>query len=140
MGQEEGPLALTEISSGSEYESKSKASTGSSFLLLYILSPPILLPLSSSPSPISPLSQYNMSQYSFINYEQIIQQQQEQLVAMQAQIQALLATAGEKGAQGVNIEVAKPQVFNGSLEKVSDFVTVYKLYLRMKMREAAVKK
>jgi len=39
-----------------------------------------------------------MSQYSSINYEQIIQQQQEQLVVMQAQIQALLATAGEKGA------------------------------------------
>jgi len=39
-----------------------------------------------------------MSQYSSINYEQIIQQQQKQLVAMQAQIQALLATAGEKEA------------------------------------------
>ena len=38
------------------------------------------------------------------------------------------------------IEVAKPQVFNGFSEKVSDFVTVYKLYLKMKMREVAVEK
>ena len=59
---------------------------------------------------------------------------------MQAQIQTLLATAREKGVQGVNIEVAKPQVFNGFSEKVSDFVTVYKLYLKMKMREVAVEK
>ena len=60
------------------------------------------------------------------------------MVAMQAQMQALLATTGGEGAQGVNIEVAKPQVFNGSSEKVSDFVTVYKLYLRIKIREIAV--
>ena len=53
-------------------------------------------------------------------------------------MQALLATTGGEGAQGVNIEVAKPQVFNGSSEKVSDFVTVYKLYLRIKIREIAV--
>ena len=53
-------------------------------------------------------------------------------------MQALLATTGGEGAQGVNIEVTKPQVFNGSSEKVSDFVTVYKLYLRIKIREVVV--
>jgi len=30
-------------------------------------------------------------------------------------------------------------VFNGSLEKLSGFIIVYKLYIRMKMREEAVK-
>ena len=49
---------------------------------------------------------------SQINLYEIIQQQQEQLVAMQVQIQALLAGgAGEAGV--ANIEVAKPQLFDG---------------------------
>jgi len=35
-------------------------------------------------------------------------------------------------------EVVKPQVFDGTLSKVSGFVLAYKLYLRIKMRETAV--
>jgi len=41
-------------------------------------------------------------------------------------------------AQGIGIEVAKPQVFDGAPEKVSGFVTVYRLYLRIRMRGVAV--
>ena len=40
---------------------------------------------------------------------------------------------------GSNIEVAKPQVFNGSLEKMLSFLTACKLYIRIKMRGEAVK-
>jgi len=69
------------------------------------------------------------------------------LAAIQAQIQALLAAIGgaesvERGAtesnMGPHIEVAKPAIFNGEARKVGGFVTTYKLYLRMKMREVTV--
>ena len=67
---------------------------------------------------------------------------------MQAQIQALLAAMG--GATGgaerevaevsgsYQMEVAKPAIFSGEAGKVEEFVTVCRLYLRMKMREAMV--
>jgi len=37
-----------------------------------------------------------------------------------------------------NIEVAKPPVFNGEAGRVEGFIMAYRLYLRMKMREAMV--
>jgi len=55
------------------------------------------------------------------------------------QIQALFAGAkGRNGVQGANTEVARPQVFDGNSGKVLGFVTVYKVYIRMKMREITV--
>jgi len=63
---------------------------------------------------------------------------------MQVQIQALLAEGGRGtgGAMGSNarpkVEVATPAIFNGEMGKVGGFVTAYKLYLRMKMRETTV--
>ena len=84
---------------------------------------------------------------SQINLHEIIWQQQEQLAAMQVQIQALLAAieeaeSAERGAMGSNmrphIEVAKPAIFNGEAGKVGGFVTACRLYLRMKMREVIV--
>jgi len=72
----------------------------------------------------------------------IIRQQQEQLVAMQIQIQALLveeAVAGRKAGGGAaSTEMARPQIFDGTSSKVSGFVTACRLYLKMKMREASV--
>jgi len=85
---------------------------------------------------------------SQINLHKIICQQQEQLVAMQAQIQALLATGGggaestERGTMGSNIgpqmEMAKPAIFNVEAGRVGGFVIACRLYLRMKMRETTV--
>ena len=40
----------------------------------------------------------------------------------------------------MSIEMAKSQVFDGTPEKVSDFIIVCKLYIRMKMRGAAIEK
>ena len=39
---------------------------------------------------------------------------------------------------GPHIEVANPAIFNGEAGKVEGFVTMCRLYLRMKMREAIV--
>jgi len=81
---EKSLLALTEIESSSDYKSKEETSTGSA-LPLYISLPLIPLPQLSLPtSTDSPSFYYNISQHGSINYKQIIRQQQEWLVAMQA--------------------------------------------------------
>ena len=69
-------------------------------------------------------------------------------MAMQAQIQALIArraTAGARGAvegsnTGFNIEVAKPLVLNGEAERVEGFIIACRLFLRIKIRGAIVEK
>ena len=61
---------------------------------------------------------------------------------MQVQIQALLAEGAvvERAAGGgtASTEVAKSQIFDGTLSKVSGFITACRLYIRMKMRETVV--
>ena len=104
MGQEEGPLSPTEISS-SEYESEAESSTGS------VLSahqsqptPPSHTP-SSLPSPPPP---YEMSQH---NHLAIIRQLQEQVAALTAQL-AQQQEGGGGRVGGIRTEgeteVAKP--------------------------------
>ena len=83
---------------------------------------------------------------SQINLHEIIRQQQEQLAAMQAQIQALLVAQG--GAEvagetmgsnmGSHIEVAKPAIFNGEAGKVGGFITACRLFIRIKLRGMSV--
>jgi len=124
-----------------EYKSESETSAG--FILpLYTSSPPT--PLPQSPSPIDSPPHYNMSQ---LNLQEIIRQQQEQLAAMQVQIQALLAVAGGTGTGGTamesnlgsHMEMAKPAIFNGEAGRVEGFVMAYRSYLRIKMKEGTVK-
>jgi len=81
---------------------------------------------------------------SQINLHEIIRQQQEQLAAMQVQIQALLAVQGGAGGEaegsnmGSHMEVAKLAIFNGKAGKVGGFIMAYRLFVRMKMRGNAV--
>ena len=39
-----------------------------------------------------------------------------------------------------NVEVAKLPIFNGDVSKTADFIIVYKLYIRMKIRKVSVEK
>jgi len=79
---------------------------------------------------------------SQINLHEIIRQQQEQLAAMQVQIQALLVAQGGVGAGGAatgsnmgsHMEVAKPAIFNGEAGRVGGFITACRLYIKMKLR------
>jgi len=119
----------------SEYESESETSIDSALPLYTSLPPP--------PQPLSPSSYHNMSQ---LNLHEIIRQQQEQLAAMQVQIQALLVAQGRAGAGGEavgsnvgsHMEVAKPAIFNGEVAKVGGFITACRLFLRMKLRGTMV--
>ena len=123
-------LSSTKISL-TEYKSESETSIGSA-LLLYNSTP-------SQPPTLPPL--YNtMSQYDLYA---IIQQQQEQLAAMQIQLQALIAGGGvavgrevEGSNIGSYIEVARPLIFSREVGKVRGFIMACKLYLRMKMKKA----
>ena len=119
-----------------EYESDTETSTGS-VLPLYTSSPPIPPPFSSPISTID--SPPNISQN---NLHAVIQQQQEQMAATQAQIQALLAAVRGGGATGTNsgsqMEVAKPAIFNGEAERVGGFVSACKIYIRNKLRGETV--
>jgi len=79
---------------------------------------------------------------SQLNLHEIIRQQQEQLAAMQAQIQALLVAQGGVGVGGVatesnmgpHMEVAKPAIFNGEAGRVGGFITACRLYIKMRLR------
>ena len=83
---------------------------------------------------------------SQLNLHEIIKQQQEQLAAMQVQIQALLVAQGGAAAgaaatgsnMGSHMEVAKPAIFNGEAGRVGGFITACRLYIKMKLRENTV--
>ena len=65
------------------------------------------------------------------------------MVAMQAQIQALLAggaggQVGREERRGGGVKVAKPQIFDEISAKVGRFIAACKLYIRMRLRGESV--
>ena len=79
---------------------------------------------------------------SQINLHEIIRQQQEQLAAMQAQIQALLAAQGGVGAGGAttgsnmgsHMEVAKLAIFSREAGRVGGFIMACRLYIKIRLK------
>jgi len=67
------------------------------------------------------------------DYPTIIRQLQEQITTLSEQV------AARRGGEVMNLEVAKPQVFDGIPSKVSGFVTACKLYGKAKIRGMLVK-
>ena len=61
------------------------------------------------------------------------------MVAMQVQIQTLLAegAVARGGGRGAT-EVTKLQIFDGMSSEISGFISAYKLYIRIKLREESV--
>ena len=57
---------------------------------------------------------------------------------MQKKITTLSEQVTARGGGVTNLEVAKPQVFDGTPSKVSGFMTACKLYGKAKMREVLI--
>ena len=67
------------------------------------------------------------------NYSIIIKQLEEQITTLSEQV-----VVREGGV--TNLEVAKPQVFDGTPSKVLEFMTACKLYGKAKIREVPMEK
>ena len=109
-----------------EYESEAESNIGSALLTQSLPTPPPLILLSFS----SPLPSYEISQQP--DYPAIIRRLQEQITTLSKQV------AGRAGGEVAGLEVAKPQVFDGTPSKVSGFATACKLYSKARMRGVPV--
>ena len=118
-----------------ELEYKSEAESSAGLVLSAYQSPlPTPPPLTLLSLSLSPPPPYTMSQP---NYPAIIQQLQEQIAALTAQVGGAAEREVGRGISAAT-EVAKLQIFDRTLSKVSGFVRACKLYIRMRLRELLV--
>ena len=97
-------------------------------------SQPTPLPLTSpSLSLLLPLP-YTISQP---NYSAIIRQLQKQIAALTAQMGGAAEREVRENTSAAT-KMAKPQTFDGTPSKISRFVAVCKLYIRIRLRKSLV--
>ena len=89
----------------------------------------------SQPTPPPLTSPYTMSQP---NYSAIIRQLQKQIAALTAQVGGAAEREVRENISAAT-EVAKPQTFDRTPSKISGFVAVCKLYIRIRLRKSLVK-
>jgi len=111
-----------------------------SCIYIFFLTPPSLI----SSGPINFFFSYNnMSQYNFNQILLQIKQQYEQIAILQILLVARKGAGEEDGVEVTdsrpntrsNVDMAKPPTFNRDTIKVLDFITVYRLYIRIKMKD-----
>jgi len=72
------------------------------------------------------------------NYSAIIRQLQKQIAALTAQVGGAAEREVRENISAAT-EVAKPQTFDRTPSKISGFVAVCKLYIRIRLRKSLVK-
>jgi len=58
----------------------------------------------------------------------------------EGEIEAKASKLNTRSNTRSNIEVVKLLIFNGNISRIADFIIVYKLYIRMKIRKVLVEK
>lgn len=137
-------LVPTEITSSSEYNSENEASTSSSSLPLYIITfYPTTNIIITITCQFTTILKYKLIQLNKLGVAGLLATR-----ANSSFTDANCSSGTRRSSRivvlqlntGSNIEVAKPQIFDETTENTSGFITVCKLFIRIKIRNNSIEK